>query len=114
MGAGLAKQAVLKWPGIDAQLGHYLTEVGNIVCGLLKEGNCWVMSFPTKNNWKDKSNLELIKNSAQRLAEMADELEWKKVFIPPVGCGLGGLSLDVVQPVLEQYLDDRFYIINFN
>lgn len=115
MGAGLAKQAKNKWPGIDVQLGHYLSNLGNMVCGLLKipDKDCWVISFPTKNHWKDPADLELIKQSCEQLGVLADTFKWEYVFLPPVGCGLGGLSIDVVKPALEELLDDRFYLINF-
>lgn len=113
MGAGLAKQARNKWPGIDIQLGHYLENLGNIVCGLLKDGECWIVSFPTKNDWKDSASLELIEKSAVLLEDLANQFKWNTIFLPPVGCGLGGLSFDAVKPVLEKHLDDRFYIINF-
>jgi hypothetical protein len=113
MGAGLAKQALIKWPLLGKLLGLHLRMNGNTLVPLLASGDCWILNFPTKTNWKDPSSLVLIKESAQSLLEYTDRFEWSNVFLPPVGCGLGGLSIDVVKPLLDELLDDRFTLINF-
>jgi hypothetical protein len=113
MGAGLAKQAALKWPNLPIDLGYCLRNYGNNVYLIGREKDCHILSFPTKIHWKNASSLNLIESSARELAKLANAWKWSKVFLPPVGCGLGGLLMKDVKPVLEKYLDDRFIIINF-
>ena len=83
--------------------------------------------FPTKPlneqkpgmSWKNKSSLDLIRQSAQELNELvlpdkeisdnwAKPLQTNHVLIPAVGCGNGFLEEDHVVPVLKDELDDRF------
>lgn len=113
MGAGLAKQALNKWPLLGRLLGIHIRMNGNTLSPLLVHEECWLVSFPTKNDWKDPSSIELITESAISLLEFTERFQWNNVFLPPAGCGLGGLSIDVVKPILEDILDDRFTMINF-
>jgi len=40
-------------------------------------------------------------------------MKWKKVILPRPGCNNGGLSyVGIIKILLEQILDERFYIIN--
>lgn len=114
MGAGVAKIARDKWPGLDLRLGHLLREHGNRVHDLTisTELDFHILSFPTKNNWRDPSDLELIRQSAHELYTITDLLDWNHVWLPVVGCGLGGLSWkDQVEPLLSSILDDRRFVV---
>ena len=72
-----------------------------------------VISFPTKHHWRAKSDLKLIENSAEKLLNFAKiGLVWKHIWLPVVGCGLGGLDWDTqVKPLLSSILDDRFTVV---
>lgn len=115
MGAGVAKIARDKWPELDIKLGWSLHHIGNRVhiftVGDLDILFC-VVSFPTKNHWRNPSNVAILNRSAHQLVELADQANWNQVWLPVVGCGLGGLSwTDEVAPLLSSILDDRFVII---
>lgn len=119
-GAGIAKEANALFH-IDKLLGEYLQKYGNRPFYLGKytrtsaDGEKYEMSlatFPTKNHWKEKSDITLITKSAIHLMEMADKFGWTKIYMPPVGCGLGQLNYNcTVKPVLNGILDDRFITV---
>lgn len=72
-----------------------------------------LISFPTKFHWKDNSDLTLIRRSAEHLAYLYKDRE-EKVLMPQVGTGLGRLKWERVKPILDSYLDERFFVINHN
>jgi O-acetyl-ADP-ribose deacetylase (regulator of RNase III) len=116
MGGGLAKQFKEKFPYIPYIWGSHVKRYGNHLGKHSHDGNPELpalVSFPSKHHWKDVSDIDLIRRSTQELVECADYQDYKKVLLPKVGCGLGGLTWKEVKPVLEKYLDKRFTIISF-
>jgi hypothetical protein len=112
MGAGIAKQAKDKFPGIDDLLGAFLKLGGNNVHLILEAPNTpALVSFPTKNDWIDNSPLELIIRSSRQLVELTDQKGWGKVVLPRPGCGNGNLDWNVVKCQIETILNDRFFVI---
>lgn len=113
MGAGCALEAKDRFADIDLVLGQMLARDGNHVAILsLGVGSLCIVSFPTKYNWFDKSDLTLIKRSARELAGLMTDLSVPRVIMPRPGCGYGGLRWSVVKPVLEPILDDRFIVVH--
>ena len=111
MGAGVALEAVKRFKDIDLFLGNKVTYEGN-QCYLYTTTNTYVISFPTKNHYKDSRNLELIETSTKQLIILTNKLNFEKVYLPRVGCGLGNLDwITEVKPLLQRYLDDRFIIV---
>lgn len=111
MGRGVARQAKDKFPGIDHELGGLINQHGNRPFILNKEEG--IASMPVKHHWKEQADLELIKDSAHKLVEMADKFGWQDVLVVRPGCGNGGLNWDDVRPVLEDIWDERFTVITF-
>lgn len=72
----------------------------------------YVISFPTKNHFQDKGNIDLIKQSAKRIIWIANNYKLNKIIIPSPGTGCGKLSKEEVYDELDKILDKRFYIIN--
>lgn len=107
MGAGVARQARDRFPGVDRKLGDYVARWGNRVFILQQER---LVTFPTKHDWRDASCPALIRRSAGQLVELADKYDLRSVALPRVGCGLGGLRWSDVRTVLASLLDDRFVI----
>lgn len=107
MGAGIAKEADIRYK-LAVSLGQKLAETGNHCYDMGVHDGRHVITFPTKNDWRDDSDLELIKQSCKELVELADSLELTNVLLPPVGCGCGRLSHETVFPVVAELLDDRF------
>ena len=111
MGAGCALSFKRAFPSLPKILGEKVKAKGNrpLVGGKVKD--TYIVSFPTKNHYKENSNIELTKNSAYLLIKIADYYNATSIFIPSPGTGLGNLSTDVVYGELEKILDDRFTIL---
>ena len=109
MGAGNAKAFKNRFPGIDRRLGDLVRTGGNIP-HIVQFGNTNIVSFPTKNNWRSKSNLGLIVESANALVKIADEKNWETIGIPAPGVGKGGLRWKIVEGQISPILDNRFII----
>jgi O-acetyl-ADP-ribose deacetylase (regulator of RNase III) len=52
----------------------------------------FIINFPTKRHWKDKSRIEDIDNGLEALQSDIQRLDIKSIAVPPLGSGLGGLS----------------------
>ena len=113
MGRGCALQAARKWPELPKALGRELKQHGNKVFNFKVDGYKSLVTFPVKHKWFEEASLDLIRISALRLSNKADNWKWKEVFVPKPGCGNGGLDWEDVKPVLEEFLDDRFTIVDF-
>jgi hypothetical protein len=121
MGAGVAKQATQRIPGIAKSLGDRLERNGNRVVRIAGPDmephfDRHVLAFPVKYNWRDKANLDLIAKSADQLSLMMDFFvpEGQSVYLPKPGCGNGGLNWSDVSDILEQYLGthENLYIVD--
>lgn len=125
MGAGQAKAAANLFPILSSRFGSMVKEYGNHVnvthykMSLHAEDPTYratraIVSFPTKNHWRDPSDLGLIEQSLKELVEYINTHRYKTCVIPRPGCGLGGLDWDnQVKILCEMYLDDRFSVIDF-
>src|ERR1700678_1104485 len=79
-----------------------------------KAARCALVAFPTMHQIGQPASLQLIIRSAGLLAELADFNGWEEIYLPAVGCGVGGISYqDQLLPELSKVLelDHRFYII---
>lgn len=111
MGAGVALTAKLNFPGLPRTWGEYVKKYGNVP-GIIVECYPYLVSFPTKHHWKDKSDIALIKQSAEKLVEIANHWHLKTITLPRPGCGNGGLNWEKqVKPVLDNIFDDRFIVV---
>lgn len=114
MGRGIAAQTKDRIPDFPYLLGHHIVVSGNTVGVFSNER---IITMPVKHNWWERANLELIEKSAAGLSALCST--WvSRLHLPPMvvymvrpGCGNGGLSWEVVKPILEKYLDDRFVVI---
>ena len=116
MGKGIAKDANELY-GISEKLGVYLTKYGNRAfdMGLYSaygQVEHHVLTFPTKHDWRDNSDIFLIKKSAEEIVRICDARGINKIYLPPVGCTNGKLDYNtVVKPAIKDILDDRFVVI---
>ena len=62
----------------------------------------YIVNFPTKRHWRGKSRLEDIESGLKALTEEVRKLKVSSIAVPPLGCGLGGLSWRVVRPMIEK------------
>lgn len=122
MGAGIAKYARDSFDGIDELLGGLLKAHGNhaYFMGAHMDPNrprtgrspsVFVVTFPTKNHWRDGSDPALIARSARELLGVADRNNLDVVYAPMPGCSNGGLDYARdVRGLLAGILDDRFHV----
>ena len=120
MGAGIAKEANERFH-LAGKLAEYLRKYGNrpfnmgIVKHEVTEVQFKIITFPTKHDWKNNSDLNLIRDSAINLIKICDKWHITKCYLPPVGCANGKLDWETqVYPVLAPLLDDRFVVVKRN
>ena len=103
MGRGLAAQVAARWPSSVAAYK------GMLQCGVLREGSIgswrrndggWILQVPTKRHWRERSPLELVKQSIDAIGPICQRRGIREVAVPPLGCGLGGLDPKTVLPLV--------------
>ncbi len=113
MGAGVAKAFAIRYPQIPKNLGCNIKLAGNGTTSLGVFDGTDVVAFPTKNNWRDCSELSLIKKSAQQLRTLiGTNAVYVPVYLPKPGCRLGSLKWKDVEPILDEVFqgDERIII----
>ena len=121
MGAGLAKIVKQKFPEVfddyykKCKLGEM--QIGKIKFHKVAHGRIQsVISLPTKDHWKDDSEVKYIEKGLDDLVDRVNEaynsncgFYYPTIELPALGCGCGGLDWDVVRPIMFQKLSpDRF------
>lgn len=113
LGAGVAREARDRFPGLDAALGWLVGYQGNRV--LFVPGGygfkAKIFSFPTKDRWTDPSDLSLVIRSAKELAHAAGNFPGDTFYLPRPGCGLGGLRWEDVREAIS-VLPDNVIIVH--
>jgi O-acetyl-ADP-ribose deacetylase (regulator of RNase III) len=66
-----------------------------------------VFFLPTKMHWREPSHLSYVEAGLDALAESVNSCDdpcagVRKIAIPALGCGLGGLDWEQVRPLIEQ------------
>lgn len=64
----------------------------------------WIVNFPTKRHWRDRSRLEDIRSGMDALVHEIRTRDIHSIAIPPLGSGLGGLDWPIVRRVIEDAL----------
>lgn len=67
-------------------------------------GPRWIINFPTKRHWRDRTRLEWVQAGLTDLTRVLQEKAIRSVALPPLGCGNGGLEWSTVRPLIEQAL----------
>ncbi|MBR3771620.1 MAG: macro domain-containing protein [Clostridium sp.] len=70
-----------------------------------KENNITIVNFPTKDRWREKSKLRYVEEGMEELVRLLPKLEVKKIAIPPLGCGNGGLIWDDVKNIILKHIN---------
>lgn len=112
MGAGVAKACVQHIPNAERLLGPKIKQNGNITQVIAPYAGKPVFSFPTKNDWRDASDIELIKNSCRQLMALIERHGLQRVLLPKPGCANGGLNWSDVRAEIAPLLDERVMIVS--
>lgn len=106
MGAGLALEFRDRFPRMfeqykrDCEAGKF--RGGGLV--VYTQSRPWVLNFPTKEHWRERSNLRLITDGLRTFVMTYASRKITSVAFPRLGSGLGGLEWTKVKPLMEQYL----------
>ena len=106
MGKGLALQFKKKFPQMfhEYKIRCDRKEVQLGCPYLWEDERVQILNFPTKDRWREKPNLIDIEKGLKFLAENYTSLGICSLALPPLGCGLGGLEWNEVQPIIEKHL----------
>lgn len=66
----------------------------------------FIINFPTKRHWKEKSRIDDIELGLQDLVDVIQKYHIRSIAIPPLGAGLGGLEWHDVRRHIEASLGD--------
>ncbi len=61
----------------------------------------YIINFPTKRHWREKSRIEDIKSGMKDLVSVIKRNKISSIAIPPLGCGLGGLDWNQVKQIIK-------------
>ncbi len=61
----------------------------------------YIINFPTKRHWREKSKIEDIQTGLKALVAEVQQLDINSIAIPALGCGNGGLDWLEVKPLIE-------------
>lgn len=111
MGAGAALEMKQRHPGIDKYFGQKLSVGAPCKYGLLYGKTRG--AFQTKLHYKDKSCLELIKYSAEKLAALANQHPQLTFAVNFPGINYGGLKEADVTRVIETILPNNVEVWKF-
>lgn len=107
MGKGIALQFRKIYPEMFDEY-QTLCERGFIDIGKLwiyKSPHKWILNFPTKRFWRQKSSPEFIRAGLAKLVEEFNDLRIYSMAFPALGCGNGELDWEsTVKPIMHEYL----------
>jgi hypothetical protein len=103
MGRGVALQAAKLFKNLDIALGKLQKQYGNHVFYFERQK---LIMFPTKNHWKDNSDLTLINTSCLELKKLLSTKTDLKIVMPKIGCGNGKLKWGEISPIIEKHFSD--------
>ena len=116
MGKGLALQFKEKFPDNFREYARACRE-GRVQPGRMLVYKTWsgerpryVINFPTKRHWRDRSKLEDIQAGLEELARELHDRRIRSVAIPALGAGLGGLPWPRVRKIITQTLQDLEHV----
>jgi O-acetyl-ADP-ribose deacetylase (regulator of RNase III) len=107
MGAGVALAFKKRYP--DMFLDYKKAcDAGQVSPGNMyvwhSQANDWVINFPTKRHWREKSRYDDILSGLDALFNYLKKHVGVRVALPALGCGNGGLDWSRVKPMIEEKL----------
>ncbi|MFC6290160.1 macro domain-containing protein [Levilactobacillus angrenensis] len=107
MGKGIALDFKRLYPNMFTEY-RKLCEAQVLTIGklwLYKTDNKWILNFPTKKDWRNKSKLAYIEVGLQKFVATYRAKKIKTIAFPQLGVGNGGLDWESeVKPLMEKYL----------
>lgn len=66
----------------------------------------FIINFPTKQHWRQPSKLDYVREGLRDLIVQVRHHAIGSIAVPPLGCGLGGLSWTDVRPLIVAAFDE--------
>lgn len=109
MGKGIALDFKRIYPEMFQQYQGYcernMFSVGQL--WIYKTSHKWILNFPTKKHWRNKSQVKYIEAGLQKFIDTYDAKGINSISFPMLGCGNGELDWETqVRPIMEDYLSD--------
>ncbi len=107
MGKGIALEFKKRYPDMFMDYVQKCDK-GEIRPGepyVFQNGEISILNFPTKDHWRSPSRLSYVEDGLDWFVENYGKYDIHSIAFPPLGCGNGGLSWDVVGPVMYQKLN---------
>ena len=107
MGKGIAKEFKSIYPEMFKEYQYYcengMFDVGKL--WLYETSHKWILNFPTKKHWRNKSKIEYIEAGLEKFVDTYDTKGIVSISFPMLGCGNGELDwTSQVLPIMETYL----------
>lgn len=110
MGAGLALEFKKRFPAnflaYKQACDNKLLQLGTVFIWENNGTPKYIINFPTKYHWKEKSEINQIVAGLFSLKREIVERNISSIAIPALGCGLGGLSWNDVENKINVVLSD--------
>ncbi len=108
MGKGIAYQFKQKFPENNkiykGACKAQKLDVGQLL--IHEEKGKIIVNFPTKKEWREKSQYNYIESGLLELKKFIQENELQSIAIPPLGCGNGGLDWTKVRTMISDQLKE--------
>jgi len=106
MGKGLAlhfkKNFPINYQTYKLACDNQSFQIGQLL--YVTENKHLIINFPTKKDWRLKSNYEYIELGLKALRQFLFDAQIDSIAIPAIGCGEGGLLWSKVKLMIEKYL----------
>lgn len=106
MGKGIALEFKKKYPEMFME---YVIKCdrGEVKPGtpyFYQDNEISILNFPTKDHWRSPSRLSYVIDGLNWFVENYEKYGIDSIAFPPLGCGNGGLTWNVVGPIMYQKL----------
>jgi O-acetyl-ADP-ribose deacetylase (regulator of RNase III) len=108
MGKGIAKEFKRRYPEMFTEYAK-LCKQGRIHVGevwVWREGSIYIVNFPTKDDWRNPSQLSWIVSGLDNLKKHVIMGEITSLAMPALGCSNGNLQWSDVLPLIQEKLGE--------
>ncbi|TDW11826.1 O-acetyl-ADP-ribose deacetylase (regulator of RNase III) [Breznakia blatticola] len=108
MGKGIAAKFKKEYPDMFSKYHYFcknnMFDIGKLY--LYTESDKWILNFPTKKHWRNKSEYEYIEKGLEKFVDTYQEKGITSIAFPKLGCGNGGLDWNIVREMMINYLSN--------
>jgi O-acetyl-ADP-ribose deacetylase (regulator of RNase III) len=108
MGKGIAVEFKKRWPRMYDEY-HRRCEAGTFSLGdvfVWQEGDATIFNLGTQRTWRTGATLDAVEKSLRNAAAIAKERKIRRIAMPRIAAGLGGLDWDAVKAVIDRVATD--------